>query len=152
MDESASPCACRRKVATPARRSAARNPGSAPRPCRRGSDSLRRNGSIQKQSPAGLRQWGFVFEYWWRRRESPTSTICSVNSLILLSIRPGVAHKTHTTWGANLGFYQPVIYVGAGFYCDRCKVSPILTDCMRSLELLQKQLRTYFDSGSSFSH
>ena len=26
--------------------------------------------SIQKQSPAGLRRRGFVFEYWWRRWES----------------------------------------------------------------------------------
>jgi hypothetical protein len=26
--------------------------------------------SIQKQSPPGLRLAGFIFEYWWRRRES----------------------------------------------------------------------------------
>ncbi|SFD48596.1 hypothetical protein SAMN05216204_12641 [Massilia yuzhufengensis] len=34
MGESERPCACKRKAATPARRGAARNPGSAPRPYR----------------------------------------------------------------------------------------------------------------------
>jgi len=42
----------------------------APRPFRHRFNSHCPAQGIQKQSPVDLRQRGFVFEYWWRRRES----------------------------------------------------------------------------------
>lgn len=86
MGESESPCTCKRKAATLARRGAARNPGFAPRSLRMQARFAEPKRSVQKQGPPGLRQAVFALEYWWRRLESPTSTNTDTKSLVYLGL------------------------------------------------------------------
>jgi hypothetical protein len=53
-----------------------------------------------KQKPHRLAPAGLLFEYWWRRRESPTSTIVDPKPLIRKDVSSSAAQKIVAIGGA----------------------------------------------------